>query len=250
LKSVGPKLITAELHGGHHRAIIAYLLGFDTIKVKPLEWNVFKNKNIADVVIAYHKVKRSENLRECQSYNPFPGFRPIRAGMDRLRMIYEEIIDCRGNRLGDIGCNDGYFGSFLSQHNFFPIFVDRSKAYLDVVEQKMTCFEDTGYGMLCGDIGKLMLGKDFMFDVSLYMDVFYHTVLEKGKEEAFKHLDVILSRTKERVIFAPGRWDKMGGITPNSLFNFIRSHHSIKSIKYLGADHDKNYHRDIYSISL
>ena len=159
LRTKGTETLSAEIIGGHHRAVFADLLGYHSISVLPIEWNVFKKKNTSKVVDAYSQVPKTESLRDSQSYNPFPGFRPIRAGMDRLKMIYEEIIDCKGNRLGDIGCNDGYFGVFLSQSNFFPIFIDRSRAYLNVVEQKMACFENTGWEILYGNIANLMLVK-------------------------------------------------------------------------------------------
>jgi hypothetical protein len=80
------------------------------------------------------------------------------------------------------------------------------------------------------------------------MDVFYHTVIERGVTEAISCLLKILNSTKRCLIFAPGRWDKLSAAncTQEILFNFLISN-SVK-IKYLGKDDDEGYNREIYSV--
>jgi hypothetical protein len=78
--------------------------------------------------------------------------------------------------------------------------------------------------------------------------VFYHTVLESGLDVAYEHLKRILQSTTERIIFAPGRWDKLEklGCTQRDIFNILVK--NSRQIKYLGHDFDKGYRREIYSI--
>jgi cyclopropane fatty-acyl-phospholipid synthase-like methyltransferase len=163
--------------------------------------------------------------------------------------VYKELITSKGDRLGDVGCNDGYFGVLASQHDFNVTFIDRSDAYLNVVREKMSVL-NTKHTIINADLDDAVTLVAFKFDVTLYLDVFYHVVLERNYKEAIRQLDHILARTREKVIFAPGRWDKLAahGCTQASLFEIIRSRYPNCKIKYLGRDNDKGYRRDIYCI--
>jgi hypothetical protein len=250
-----PPNFAVELLGGHHRALVAALRGEDTVPFQPLPFDAMKECDIGPVRAAYNKVRQTENLQADQCYNYFPGMSPIRLGQDRLLMIYREIIDCPGNTLADLGCNDGYFGVELSRKDFNVTFVDRSVAYLEVVSAKIGMINTkathpSSAAIYSGDIIKFLSRKFTTFDVVLYLDVFYHTALDKGKEAAYAELHKIIEHTKDRLIFAPGRWDRLEskGIKQADLFRFIAMNNRIRRIKYLGRDSDKGYGRDIFSI--
>jgi len=72
--------------------------------------------------------------------------------------------------------------------------------------------------------------------------------LEEGLLIAYNHLNRILKNTKECLVFAPGRWDKLEkvGCTQKDVFNILLNHS--RQIRYLGQDNDKGYNREIYSI--
>lgn len=239
-----------ELYGGHHRAAIAYALGIEQapIHLLPLDPMIkLPRSKLATVRNAYDKVSKTESLKPGYSYNSFPSLKSIRKSLDRLKIIYADIIDCSGNNLTDLGCNDGFFGVTLSCHDFDVTFVDRSKAYLDVVREKL-CALNRNIRIFHDNISNNILRKDFNPDVVIYMDVYYHTVLENGLNEANKQLQRILNCTNERLIFAPGRWDKLEklGCTQKDLFEMLVK--NSRQIKYLGHDFDKGYRREIYSI--
>lgn len=243
-----------ELYGGHHRAIMAHFAGIETIDLtlKPLSLtDTVLGRGAKTVKAFYDKVPQSESLRAGHSYNPCPGFVSIRPTAElRLQMIYKAIIDCSGDTLIDLGCNDGYFGTALSLHDFDVTFVDRSQAYLDVVAVKMTVI-----GKKCNiyhaDIDGFFSDHKYMSaSVILYTDVFYHMVVEKGKQAAIDQLRQVINRTSERLIFAPGRWDKLEkhGVTQKLVYDELAKR--AKRIRYLGCDKDKNYGREIYCVEL
>jgi hypothetical protein len=241
---------TYELFGGHHRAVIAYVLGIKEVPFIKIPFDVFtvmstdKIKAIREV---YNKVSKKERMKRGVSYNPFPGMKAIRESKGRLMMIYRDIINCHGNKLLDVGCNDGYFGTNLSKHNFDVTFVDRSGVFLDVARAKMEALEKEAVFHHV-EIEQLLdhLGS---YDVIIYLDVFYHTVREYGLGKAFDQLTILMNATKERFIFSPGRWDKLEkcGCTQKDLFNAMRKAPA-KRIRYLGKDNDDGYGREIYSV--
>jgi len=241
---------TYEVWGGHHRAVIAYVLGIKEVPFVRIPFDVTVSMSvdkIKEIRKIYDVVKTKERIKPGVSYNPFPGMKAIRNSKGRLQMIYRDIINCRGDRLLDLGCNDGYFGVGLSKHNFDVTFVDRSKVFLDVARAKMKALnKDAGFfHARIEDI----IENISDFDVVIYMDVFYHTVIEKGISIALGHLTHLMNTTKERLIFSPGRWDKLekAGVTQKDLFNAIRGSKA-KQILYLGKDSDDGYGREIYSI--
>jgi len=235
-----------EIYGGHHRAVIAHILGIKEIpvKIKPFSaYHYMSSIDIEYIKQLYSNVCKTESLKTGQSYNYFPGLYSIRKSVDRLTKIYRDIITCSGNRLIDLGCNDGYFGVGLSLHDFDITFVDRSLPYLKVAEAKMKAIKQSSR-LIHDSLGRF----DSTFDVSIYLDVFYHTILEKGVETAYWHLQSIINNTNERLIFAPGRWDKLekAGCSQKHLFNILQKR--AKQIRYLGKDTDDGYGREIYSI--
>ena len=241
---------TIELSSGHHRAAIAYAAGFKEVpvKLKSLDPLLYIPKTkLSQIRDVYNKVPETQALKKGYSYNSFPGLLSIRKSLYRLGLIYADIITCNGNSLIDLGCNDGFFGISLSKHDFDVTFVDRCKVYLDVVKEKL-CALGRNIRIFQGTIGHNILRKDFNPDVVIYMDVYYHTVLENGLNEANKQLQRILDCTNERLIFAPGRWDKLEklGCTQKDLFEMLVK--NSRQIKYLGHDLDRGYHREIYSI--
>jgi SAM-dependent methyltransferase len=251
-----------EMFGGHHRAAIAAALGHVEIEIELLPLDIYHRivsgevqhisvAQMQKVTAAYRSVSKTESLKPGQSYNPSPGFDPIRpTSQGRLETIYRDIISCRGDRLLDLGCNDGFFGTALAMHDFHVTFVDRSKAYLSVVHAKMQAIEKTA-DIQHFDIDlffkKLSVGK--FFDVTLYLDVFYHAVLEKGVDAAMNQLNNIIHRTRERLIISPGRWDKLeaAGCTESMVYNMLKK--NARQIRYLGTDNDPGYNRDIYSVT-
>jgi len=237
------------LFGGHHRVLVAYLknpLGGVSVEVKPL--NAFAGMSVGEVRAVYDKVARTENLKRGQSYNYFPGMTPIRQGQDRLALIYEAVIDCPGDALGDFGCNDGYFGVELSAHDFAPTFIDRSRAYMDVVKAKMKLLSKQAEYHV-GDLTDVLRRTPRVFAVTLYIDVFYHTVLEKGLNAGWEQLNLVLERTSDRMIFAPGRWDKLvkAGCCQRDVFDRLLKHS--RQIRFLGKDNDTGYQREIYCVT-
>ncbi len=242
-----------EICGGHHRAIIDRIVNNAThIELEPMSFDVYSKmseEQLNKIRNVYQEVSNKEiTLPRGRCYNSFPGLVAFRRSMTRLIMIYRDIISCRGNRLGDIGCNDGYFGTSLYLHDFNPVFIDRSIPYLNVVSAKMEALGRPNYPVLHKDIETMHEKDHFYFDVSLFLDVFYHMVLEKGKSVGLKQLEYIISRTKERLIFSPGRWDKLynAGCTQKDVFDVIEKR--ARQIRYLGKDSDKGYGREIYSI--
>lgn len=239
-----------ELKDGHHRAAIAFALGIKSIPIKL--WSLdsliyLDDDKIKAIREVYNKVSKTENLKQGYSYNSFPGLRSIRKSLDRIELIYTDIITCRGNKLVDLGCNDGYFGINLLRHDFDVSFVDRSEAYLNVVKAKLHSLNRESK-IFCENINTHIFRKEFKADVVIYLDVFYHVVLEERLSTAYKYLNRILQVTNERLIFAPGRWDKLEklGCTQKDIFDIlVKNSHQIR---YLGHDSDKGYKREIYSI--
>lgn len=238
-----------EIIGGHHRAVFVAaqdINSFIDIKLKSLDILDRKEIDFSKIYKAYDKVSDVEKIRKGLCYNSLPGRESIRNSIDRFKMIYEEIISCKGNHIADMGCNDGYFGINLMGHAFDVLFVDKSKAYLDVVDSKLSVLE-TRAEVLNKDIGKLE--GESMFDITLYIDVFYHDVLERGSKKAIERLSNLIRNTKEKFIFSPGRWDKLesNNVTALMLYDLILSLN--KRIKFLGRDRDWGYGRELYSIS-
>lgn len=239
-----------EIYGGHHRAAIAYASGIKEVPIQFLNLDPILNLNERSLKVirdTYAIVPQTECLKPGCSYNSFPGLKSIRKSLNRLRFIYSDIITCSGNNLVDLGCNDGYFGIALSTHDFDVTFVDRKNVYLNVVVSKAQQLQQC-INKFCGTVEDFVFQKKFNTDVIIYMDVFYHTVLEKGLDVAYKQLQRILDCTNERLIFAPGRWDKLEklGCTQKDLYEMLVK--NSRQIKYLGHDFDKGYHREIYSI--
>ena len=242
-----------ELFGGHHRVIAARLSGQDRIYIDTKPLDPISDENSLLVHQAYWAVWQKKKLG-CgigRSYNPVPGLNSIRNGLDRLRMVYEELITVRGLSLLDLGCNDGYFGIALSHHDFSVVFVDRCVPYLGVVEAKSKTLETKNKRtIIFTDIGDFLksvhLGE---YNVILYTDVFYHTATEKGIEVAVADFRLALKLASERLIFAPGRWDKLVplGFTEARMIEIVME--VGRRIKYLGRDNDgSGYCRQIYSI--
>jgi hypothetical protein len=239
---------TVEIHGGHHRAVIAYALGKKVVPVRLKPFRVFDTmspKLLQSIRKVYERVPATESLRKGWSYNPFPGMTCHRSDPWRLEAVYADIISCSGNQLVDLGCNDGYFGSTLSVHDFEVTFVDTSDAYLNVVRATMKAL-GLDRPVLRMNVDGVMAGRSW-YDVTLYTDVFYHTVLTKGTNHALKQLSNVIDRTQERLIFSPGRWDKLNraGCTQSKVFEVLQR--KAKQIRYLGRDKDRNYGREIYS---
>ena len=242
---------TVELFGGHHRALSAAIAGIEALDfaLKPLcPFDRTIGRSIEEVSASYARVPENESLKPGHSYNPFPGFEPIRKdALYRLRMIYRAIITCSDNQLLDLGCNDGYFGIALSQHDFYPTFVDRSPSYLEVVKAKSIAVKQDCTIEQC-DIDTFLKMCKRKYAAVLYTDVFYHTVLEKGPAVALAQLNAIIDITEERLIFAPGRWDRLesNGVTQKKLYSILLL--KAKRIRFLGKDVDKHYGREIYCI--
>lgn len=238
-----------EVFGGHHRAIIAHLLGYHQIDVTIKSFSIFDTINkedLATIKNIYRNIYRTENLRKGQSYNTFPGLKSIRNSQHRLEKIYKEIIACSGDTLMDLGCNDGFFGANLSVHNFKPIFVDKSKAYLDVPKAEILALNKSATFVNLSI--KEYLPHMPICAVTLYTDVFYHTVLEEGLDAAYEQLNGIIDHTSEVLIFSPGRWDKLEakGCTQKYVYSLLRK--KARQIRYLGKDNDKGYYREMYAI--
>lgn len=240
-----------ELHGGHHRAVIAHALGYRILEVVPKAFDRLSTllpNQIDPIRKTYYHVYEKENLSPGRSYNPFPGLKAIRPSAEgRLHKVYRSIIECKGNRLLDLGCNDGYFGVNLSCHDFDVTFVDRSVPYLSVVIEKMRAIGNKGI-YLDYDIDQYLKTEKGKFDVVVYLDVFYHTVLEKGISIAYDHLRSIVDKTEECLLFSPGRWDKMesAGCPQKDVFDILKA--KAKKIRFLGKDNDPGYQRELYAI--
>jgi len=234
-----------ELFGGHHRMVIALLAGRECVAdLVPLSNDIYP----ASVNDVYAKVGiREKSLKKGRSYNTFAGLHSHRNSIDRLQLIYRDIIDCRGNKLVELGCNDGYFGIALAQHDFQVTFVDRSPAYLYVVKQKLKA-RNINAKVVDSFLTPFLYNNDYNADVVLYMDVFYHTVVEKGTEYAMRMLERILEGTNDRLIFSPGRWDKLEakGCIQKDVFALLSK--KSRQVRYLGKDKDKGYGREIYSV--
>ena len=235
-----------ELYGGHHRAVVAAVLG----KSLPLLLRCLNpldsgSVSLSGVMTAYKKVRQVEKLGERTTYNALRGHRSVRASIDRLRMIYRAVIDCRGHSVLDVGCNDGYFGVALGAHAFDPTFVEAVPAYCGVVRAKLSA----------ADINGKIINSDFdtfkpkgHYTVVLYTDVFYHTVRRKGLKKARAQFRKVCSLATERVIFAPGRWDKLlpYGYTEAMMWGDVRAMR--KRIRLLGIDDDPHYGREIFCL--
>jgi len=238
-----------EIYGGHHRAVCAYLLGIKSIPIEFKTLEVFNNKsNIHLLHNAYTEASKTEAIRVGHSYNPVPGLISVRKGVDRIKLLYEDMINCRGDELIDLGCNDGYFGIFFSQHSFKPTFVDKSSAYINIVQTKLKMLELKS-DVICSQIFpymKYQKTQNKHYCVALYLDVFYHTVIEQSLKIALQELESIMSISK-KVYFAPGRWDKLKGFSEKSLFEWVLNKN--KRLRYIGKDTDgKAYEREIYCI--
>jgi hypothetical protein len=238
----------AEIYGGHHRAVAALLTGTKLPAVyrhlDPI-WRVDKTRLDA-ARRAYKAVENSpdERLAAGRSYNPFPGRKCIRRSSDRLRMLYRAVIDVPGDTVLDAGCNDGYFGVALSDHGFRPTFLDRSEAYLDVVRAKL---EAVGRDAVVGNMSIRDSVLD-SFSVVLYTDVFYHTATKESLEAGLDDWRYLMNLTDHRMIFCPGRWDRLGrvGFTEEMLWTEAQSMGF--RIRYLGRDSDPGYQRPLFCL--
>jgi 2-polyprenyl-3-methyl-5-hydroxy-6-metoxy-1,4-benzoquinol methylase len=241
-----------ELYGGHHRAIIAWGLGFRHLECRPKSFDIYSympREGIESIRKVYNTVYDHEVLRKGFSYNPFPGFKSIRPTADwRLQKIYQQIISCRGDKLLDLGCNDGYFGVGLMPHDFDITFVDRSPFYMKVVEEKVKALKRKACFSVI-EIGDFLTSTNKEFNVTIYMDVFYHTILESGIDTAVKHLNSIIDKTSECLIISPGRWDKLyaKGMTKSKFFDLLKRNSRV--IRYLGKDNDLGYQRELFAVS-
>jgi 16S rRNA G966 N2-methylase RsmD len=254
------KLVTAwklhksyELFGGHHRVIAAKLAGQDRIYIDTKPLDPVKDEDAILIRQVYSMIwqQKELGLSVGRSYNPVCGLNSIRNGLDRLQIIYEELIRVRGMSLLDLGCNDGYFGIALSEHDFSVVFVDRSVSYLNVVEAKSKLLEtNEKHTIVFADVSDFLKGvKLGEYNAILYMDVFYHTAMEKGIEAAVADFRLALNLASERLIFAPGRWDKLVplGFTEARMIEIVME--VGRRIKYLGSDGDgPGYGRQIYVI--
>ena len=237
----------AELYGGHHRAIAALVnhckLPVVYRSLDPMSRVPHANRN--GVKTAYDAVERYEDLAAGRSYNPSYGRRPIRKGYDRLKMLYHAVIDVPGKLLLDAGCNDGYFGVALLSHGFEPIFVERSGAYCDVVRAKMQALGGSADSVRNATIDDRPAGK---FDVVLYTDVFYHTATKVSLPAAIAEWRSLMETTAYRMIFCPGRWDKLSaaGFTEKMMWETTRG--AGFRIRYLGRDGDAGYRRPMFCL--
>jgi len=235
----------AELYGGHHRAIAA----LEAERDLPVVYRSFdplsRVADVADAKKAYDAVQKYENLSPGRSYNPFPGRRPFRKSADRMRMLYRAVIDVPGSLLLDAGCNDGYFGVTLSDHGFDPTFVDQSEAYCDVVRAKMRALGKSAANVQCSTLRSASLKK---YGVVLYTDVFYHAATKQSLGAAMDDWRMLMSATKRRMIFCPGRWDKLTAVGFTEKMMWDASRKAGFRIRYLGHDDDPGYGRPLFCL--
>lgn len=254
-----------EIYGGHHRLALAVSLkkSFKIESPIPLD-PFFRGKidtvGMIPILAAYSNCSKEESLREGQSYNSFPGLNCIRKGHDRLQMIYRAIIDAKGKWLLDLGSNDGFFSTALSMMYFIVRSVERSKAYCEIIKQKHIALKhaypkrEIVHGIVNADISEELKrlrdsDKALYPSVVIYMDVFYHTLREKGLDIAEWDLVRAITVAKEYLIFSPGRWDKLipHGFTEMRMHEIVQN--ARKRIKYLGKDNDgKGYGREVFLI--
>jgi 16S rRNA G966 N2-methylase RsmD len=236
-----------EIYGGHHRAIAALLAGkLVPAVIRSLDpMSRVEPKHLASVERAYKAVESKEKLAKGRSYNPMPGRKPIRPSPNRLRMMYRAIIDTPGQTLLDAGCNDGYFGVALADHAFQPTFVDRSKAYCKVVDAKLRALGKSNDCVHCTTIQK---APAFRYDVVLYTDVFYHAAIKQSLDVAMVDWHKLMDATKRRMIFGPGRWDKLGQVGFTERMMWTHARRGGFRIRYIGRDMDPGYERPMFCL--
>jgi hypothetical protein len=237
----------AEIHGGHHRAVAALVAGQD-VPVIYRDLDAIAHVRREQLYVAeraYQRVEHAKGLASGRSYNPMPGRRPIRRGTDRLRMIYRAIVDVSGDTLLDAGCNDGYFGVALLSHAFKPTFVEQSAVYCDVVRGKLAAL---GHGSESVYRTTIALASPRRYDVVLYTDVFYHAATKLSLRSAMRDWSKLLDMTVHRMIFCPGRWDKLAAV---GFSERLMMHHARRCgfrIRYLGRDSDEGYRRPLFCL--
>ena len=238
-----------EIYGGHHRAIAALLnhkpLPFVCRSIDPVCRS--PGERFGDVRRAYAEVESHERLAKGRSYNPCPGRKAIRCGRDRLQMMYRALVDVPGTQLLDAGCNDGYFGVALSDHGFLPTFLDQSGPYLDVVKAKAkACGIKAKF--IHGTIAAISPLSLTRFTVVLYTDVFYHAATKQSLDAALQDWRKLLRMTTHRMIFCPGRWDKLtkAGFTEELMWEEAQD--AGFRVRYLGCDEDLKYQRPLFCL--
>jgi len=233
-----------ELAGGHHRAICAHYVGLSSVPVRLLPFDPLSRIKLPQSVSSsYGAVEAVENLPKGRSYNPFPGRKHIRSDL-RMRMLYRAIIDTKGTRLLDAGCNDGYFGVTLAHRAFDVTLVDKSEAYLGVVTEKLAALKKKAH-VINATIRDLPKEQ---YDVTLYTDVFYHVVIRESLKAGLEDWHKLLAMTDDRMIFGPGRWDKLeaNGFTEQLMWD--EAEKAGFRIRLLGFDSDQSYGRPLFCL--
>ena len=243
-----------EVRNGRHRVAIAYALGMKTIPVaEEMPLDPLDKPGLALTLIhnAYRQLilhGKRELDPESYSYNALRGRKSTRASIDRLRLIYENIITARGRTLLDLGCADGYFGVSLCYRAFEPTFVDRDPFWLDIVKAKLTVL-DEDYPLIGKDA--VEYSKDMPhFAVVICIDVFDQIIRKHGLDESVQFLLRLIEHSEDFTIFSPGKWPRVvgHGFDQRKMLEVIRL--SGKRLRYIGRDNDDReaYGRELYCI--
>ena len=241
-----------ECHDGNHRAAIATALGFKTMPILPEPLDPVEtvgHEAIEELQRVYIEAAKHESLREGQTYNPVPGMENIRNGLDRLKLIWEEIMTVPGTKLLDLGANDGYFAGVFSKHTWDVVCVERQPAYVDIIKKRMEIIGSNAI-VFHETVEKFVSSVAYeSFDVVLYLDVFQHRVRESTLEIAVSELTRIINISKHKLILSMGWPGKLPstGFTEYDLQMLVLS--LGKSLRCLGRDNDGGgYGREIYCI--
>jgi len=249
-----------EVTDGTHRTASACMLGLDKIPAINLPIDPFTVIPPA-VEVAYDKARTKLNFPNV--YNPLGSYPSRRQGWNRLSIIYDEIAQLHGQNLLELGCFDGFFGTFLSTRCFDVTFVDVCDVAIDLVKAKMDYLltnpipgfpsqrPDSKYNFVLGDAPEWLETTDQMFDVIICTDAFYHMFGAGQADKADAILGNCLKHCCGKMLFCPGPWPALNskGWNETRMWNVIRNHG--KTIRYLGAPPDrKSYEgRELYCIS-
>jgi hypothetical protein len=237
-----------ELLGGHHRAAIASVLNISELPINLLSLDVLKNFkcDLAPIKKSYEALQDSTTLGRNRSYNPLEGLLASREGYDRLKYVYQEVINVKGKSLLDVGCSDGFFGAFMTTRCFDVTFLDSFAPCLAVCRSKIAAIQSkypAVANFVNAELAPWLETIQEKYSVVLALDVLQHVAFAAVKSGQAVGvlaacLDKLIGITEEKLVVSMGSWDALHkhGISDTVLYDAAQKNNW--RLKFIGCPDD------------
>jgi len=164
-------------------------------------YSYFKENRIAYLPVWWKDKKWKEDIE-------VPPIRYVRPdSVERLYAIIDDLYLLKKPRINvlDIGCNTGFFSSYISQiEGFSVIGIENNAGWFKLLELQK---EHSGYpnNILFGTINDV----EEETDASIYLHTFHNTIEFNGLDEAKKQFAKICELTKHKIYFCLGAYSQL-----------------------------------------